>query len=140
MLYRLSFKAVRLDTLIWDKLTSALTENGASDALIETVVPLFALVGHLCIFIVVTSVGKISLNLVASTNACPHLLFPFQFFDFVFLYSFFSLRSMNTALTPMWVIQQCVLQITIIMRNSGTSEAMSKVDLRRARTVPQPVP
>ena len=67
---------------------------------------------HLCVFILVTAFGKMTVNLVATTNACPHLIFPFQFFDFVFLYSFFSLRTMHSALTTSWVLQQVLCSLT----------------------------
>jgi len=126
VLYRLSFKAARIDSFIWNGLDTLFVRWGFERAIIDQVVPLLSLVGHLSIFIVVTAIGKLSLNLVATTNACPHLLFPFQFFDFVFLYSFFSLRTMNVPITAQWVVQQCVLQITIIMRNSGYQEAITK--------------
>jgi len=93
-------------------------------ALVQTFVPLLTMIIHLSIFIMVTSFGKLSLELVATPNACAHLLFPFQFFDFVFLYSFFTLRSMDTPLTISWVLQQIVLQINIVLRNSGTTEVL----------------
>jgi len=92
--------------------------------LVQTFVPLLTMIIHLSIFIMVTSFGKLSLELVATPNACAHLLFPFQFFDFVFLYSFFTLRSMDTPLTISWVLQQIVLQINIVLRNSGTTEVL----------------
>jgi len=124
-------------------------------ALVQTFVPLLTMIIHLSIFIMVTSFGKLSLELVATPNACAHLLFPFQFFDFVFLYSFFTLRSMDTPLTISWVLQQIVLQVSspllsipptsltslsspqlilgppflllqinIVLRNSGTTEVL----------------
>ena len=124
-------------------------------ALVQTFVPLLTMIVHLSIFIMVTSFGKLSLELVATPNACAHLLFPFQFFDFVFLYSFFTLRSMDTPLTISWVLQQIVLQVSspllsipptsltslsspqlilgppflllqinIVLRNSGTTEVL----------------
>jgi hypothetical protein len=123
--------------------------------LVQTFVPLLTMIIHLSIFIMVTSFGKLSLELVATPNACAHLLFPFQFFDFVFLYSFFTLRSMDTPLTISWVLQQIVLQVSspllsipptsltslsspqlilgppflllqinIVLRNSGTTEVL----------------
>ena len=123
--------------------------------LVQTFVPLLTMIVHLSIFIMVTSFGKLSLELVATPNACAHLLFPFQFFDFVFLYSFFTLRSMDTPLTISWVMQQIVLQVSspllcippttltslsspqlilgppflllqinIVLRNSGTTEVL----------------
>ena len=64
------------------------------------------------LFITVTMLGKLSLTLVATKNACTHLLFPFQFFDFLFLYVFFSLRSIGDGVTVGWVTQQCLLQLT----------------------------
>ena len=81
---------------------------------------------HLSLFIGVTAIGKISLNLVATTNACPHLIFPFQFFDFAFLYSFFSLRSIEYPVTSTWIAQQLLLQVNIVARNSGFTDAMTK--------------
>ena len=117
VLYHAAFKASRLDSFIWKRL-----EDGGMPS---DLVPTVTMVIHLCLFILVTSVGKMSLNVVATTNACPHLLFPFQFFDFVFLYSFFSLRGVETFVTPGWIIQQVILQISVVLRNSGTTEALT---------------
>ena len=137
VLYRACTKAARIDGYIWDELTEALepyrnlTEatSGSFESdidLVATAVPLLTMCFHLAIFIGVTALGKMSLNLVATTNACPHLLFPFQFFDFVFLYSFFSLRSMNLPLESSWIAQQILLQVNIVFRNSGTTDALTK--------------
>jgi hypothetical protein len=116
VLYHAAFKASRLDSFIWKRL-----EDGGMPS---DWVPTVTMVIHLCLFILVTSVGKMSLNVVATTNACPHLLFPFQFFDFVFLYSFFSLRGVETFVTPGWITQQVILQISVVLRNSGTTDAL----------------
>jgi len=133
VLYRLSLKATEIDVWMWDELELALpgllpTNSSLGDVqyLVDTSVPLIVMTGHLTIFIAVTSIAKIALNLVATTNACPHLLFPFQFFDFVFLYSFFSIRSMGVAVTPVWIMMQVLLQFTVVLRNSGTNDALTQ--------------
>ena len=133
VLYRMAFKAALIDRFVWDRLEEGL-EGWRNSSLatsygvdpVTTAVPLLTMSIHLCVFILVTAFGKMTVNLVATTNACPHLIFPFQFFDFVFLYSFFSLRTMHSALTTSWVLQQVILQFNIVMRNSGTTDALTK--------------
>jgi hypothetical protein len=86
VLYRLSFRAARIDAYIWDELSATLPSmiGNTTDANVEeTVVPILTMSCHLAIFIFVTTIAKTMLNLVATTNVCAHLLFPFQFFDFV---------------------------------------------------------
>ena len=91
---------------------------------------MIVMVIHIVLFTIVTGFGKSSLNLVASPNTCPHLLFPFQFFDACFNYSFFNMRTIDTALDSSWIILQVVLQIYIVIRDSGTLEALLKKYLK----------
>jgi hypothetical protein len=99
--------------------------------IVELVTPLATMAFHLGIFVVVTALGKASLNLVAAPNACPHLVFPFQFFDFVYIYSFFALRNMDQPLELAWILQQALLQFHIILRNAGIIDAFMKRYLAR---------
>ena len=69
----------------------------------------------------------ISLQMVATRNACSHLLFPFQFFDLAFLYAFFSIRTATSPPTLSWVVQQLLLQINIVLRNSGYAHALVRL-------------
>lgn len=88
VLFRLSFKAVEIDSLVLRLLEDAfirrdptnLTGSSADDGegIVDVVVPTIALVCHLAIFVVVTGLGKQTLTLVSMPNACPHLIFPFQ--------------------------------------------------------------
>ena len=126
VLYRLGMRAASIDVVVWNNLTLAFQHFDVSAYNIDLAVPLLTMSAHLGIFILVTTFGKISLNIVASPNTCPHLIFPFQFFDFVFLYSFFSLRSMGTPITASWISQQVLLQVNIVFRNSGTTDAFMK--------------
>lgn len=72
----------------------------------EQLTPIVTMIAHFSIFILVTMLGKLSLTLVATKNCCVHLLFPFQFFDFLFLYVFFTIRAVDKPITTTWVIQQ----------------------------------
>ena len=58
------------------------------------------MVCHFVIYLSVTAIGKETLSVVATTNAAHHLLFPFQLFDFLFLYAFFSLRTAKEGCAP----------------------------------------
>ena len=142
VLFRVGMKAVVIDKFVWDYLTATLSANAETAARlsgleldsiaasVDVGVSLLTMSAHILIFMVVTTFGKLSLNLVATPNACPHLLFPFQFFDFVFLYSFFNLRSIGS-ITLSWVLMQIVLQTNVILRNSGTTDALMQRYLRR---------
>ena len=126
VLYRISYRAAQIDTLLLEKSESLLANQGYDD-IAAKYAPMLTMVGHFVIFIAVTALGKLSLTLVSTKNACTHLLFPFQFFDFIFLYVFFSLRNIQDGpfgLDPLnWALQQCMLQVNIILRNSGTTDA-----------------
>ena len=123
-LYRLSFQAAQIDSLVLQRLTFVLQDAnvGSFSALVNPIT--LTMICHFALFITVTMLGKLSLTLVSTKNACTHLLFPFQFFDFLFLYVFFSLRSVEDDLTWSWGLQQAFLQINIMMRNSGTTDAL----------------
>ena len=145
MLYPLSFKAAVIDRIIWDFLAwfigeymeSACSGNATATCMEESeplygynaedIIALVTLCCHFALYISVTSVGMISLQMVATRNACSHLLFPFQFFDLAFLYAFFSIRTATSAPTLSWVVQQVLLQINIVLRNSGYAHALVKL-------------
>ena len=86
--------------------------------------------GHFAIFLFVTAVGKMSLTLVSTNHASLHLLFPFQMFDFLFLYSFFTVRSVKYEVNWLTVLTQIALQVNIIGRNSGYTDAFVRRYLR----------
>jgi len=159
VVYRLNFRMAFIDVIIWDSIHEALTDLdgyfalasnttavaiAANTTLIDveevtlraavgpatTLTPMIVMVIHIFLFTIVTGFGKSSLNLVASPNTCPHLLFPFQFFDACFNYSFFNMRTIDTALDSSWIILQVVLQIYIVIRDSGTLEALLKKYLK----------
>ena len=134
VVYRLNFRMAFIDVLIWDSIYEALTDlDGSLVAAIgpaTMLTPMIVMVIHIVLFTIVTGFGKSSLNLVASPNTCPHLLFPFQFFDACFNYSFFNMRTIDTALDISWIILQVVLQIYVVIRDSGTLEALLKKYLK----------
>ena len=159
VVYRLNFRMAFIDVIIWDSIHEALTDLdgyfalasnttavaiAANTTLIDveevtlraavgpatTLTPMIVMVIHIFLFTIVIGFGKSSLNLVASPNTCPHLLFPFQFFDACFNYSFFNMRTIDTALDSSWIILQVVLQIYIVIRDSGTLEALLKKYLK----------
>jgi len=128
VLGRLATRAATIDAWVFFELDAAFTPYGIVGGIdvAEIAAPLFAMIVHLLLFMFVTLLAKFTVTLVATNNACPHLIFPFQFFDFVFVYSFFSLRSSHTDISSSWLAQQIVLQINIIMRNSGTTDGLIK--------------
>ena len=137
VLFRVGSKAVVINTYVWDYLTDYFTRSsgelgsivGAAgvpltyDATVAIAVSLLTMTVHILIFICVTTFGKLTLDMVATPNACPHLIFPFQFFDYVFLYSFFNLRDIGS-ITASWVLTQVLVQVNVILRNSGTNDAI----------------
>ena len=46
--------------------------------------------------------------------------------DFIFLYTFFTIRTTRAGITTTWVAQQVLLQGNIILRNSGASDALAR--------------
>jgi hypothetical protein len=135
VLYKLAFRASQIDSIVLRLVTDQLEKSfGYEDGSGSSVATTITMVCHFILFIFVTSLGKISLTLVSTKNACAHLLFPFQFFDFIFLYVFFSLRTVATRDATswlFWIVQQCLLQGNIILRNSGTTDALIKRHLGR---------
>jgi len=130
VLYRLSLRAAEIDSRVWNACEDAFARYEADGMLrgvtAEQLTPIVTMIAHFSIFILVTMLGKLSLTLVATKNCCVHLLFPFQFFDFLFLYVFFTIRAVDKPITTTWVIQQVLLQVNIVMRNSGTTDALLK--------------
>lgn len=129
VLYRLSFRAAIVDNYFLQQINSGLdrvvtTYDAAAAYDLQSYAPTFCMVAHFAIFILVTALGKLALQLVATKNACAHLLYPFQFFDFIFLYVFFSLRDCGKELNSTWLVQQVLLQANILLRNSGTTDAI----------------
>ena len=131
VLYRLSHRAIQVDIVIWENLEwallsatdrfSASLEGGIN---LATLVPVLAMVCHFFIFSLVSLFGALALRLAAVRHACVHLLFYFQFFDIFFVYVFFNLRSASVAVTPTWVIMQVIMQVWVVLRNSGTNDAL----------------
>ena len=124
VLYQIGFKAVDIDKLVWDQTRDFLLASSVSMTTADIAVPLIGMTVHLTLFIIVTTLAFMALALIASPNACPHLLFPFQFFDFIFLHAFFNLRSAGSAITVSYVLQQLLFQLNVIFRNSGTLDAL----------------
>lgn len=205
-LYRLAFRAARFDSYTLEKIETGLEFLDATYGYsYHSYAPTICMVAHFAIFILVTVMGKLSLQLVSTKNACAHLLFPFQFvsghartasfslssvatqgviipvpssshrphgwprgwpraptalcpcphsrgpldlppnlplspstsspassqFDFIFLYVFFSLRDVSQNITSIWILQQILLQGNILLRNSGTMDALLNRQLGR---------
>ena len=76
VLYKLGFNAASIDSQLLINIEDGLEyyemEGFAFDAIT------ICMICHFIIFITVTSLGKISLRLISTNNACAHLLFPFQ--------------------------------------------------------------
>ena len=49
-----------------------------------------------------------------------------QFFDFISVYSFFGLRTAASPITFVWVAMQVLVQVNVIVRNSGTADALAQ--------------
>ena len=146
VLYRLALRAATIDRQIYlyllgvrpedcdvfestNTTSSRITGYACSvshDSWESTWVPLITMVCHFVIFITVTAMGKLSLTMVATKNAATHLLFPFQMFDYLFLYAFFSLRWASSGVQMNWLAQQLLMQIFFVMRNAGINAAMGR--------------
>ena len=74
----------------------------------------------------ILALAKGVLYLVAAPNTRAPYLFPFQFFDFLFAYAFFGLRSAKYRVTASWIAVQLLIQVSVIARNSGTLEAVTR--------------
>ena len=131
VLYRMATRAAYVDILIHQEASKliASTEEIPS-SLQEQSAELATMCGHFAIFLFVTAVGKMSLTLVSTNHASLHLLFPFQMFDFLFLYSFFTVRSVKYEVNWLTVLTQIALQVNIIGRNSGYTDAFVRRYLR----------
>ena len=139
VLYILPFEAVGLDALLWERLSVGLEgafnithgENILDDVAarqdhfaIDYLLPLTVMCLHFVIFGVVTSSVEVNLQLLATKNVLPHLLFPLQFFEMAFVYTFFTLRTYaKTGIDGVWVVSQILLQGLIIFRNSSYQDA-----------------
>ena len=126
VLYRLCFVAAKVDSIIFAELRE---RYGTESAL----PPIGALAFHYTLYMSVTAIGGQALNLVATRNGCVHLMFFFQFFDFFFVYVFFNTRSIEAdgGITGIWILQQCLMQVIVFLRNSGTFDAITRLVLRR---------
>lgn len=129
VLYRISFRAALVDNYFFSIISSGLNyieeaSTTASAYGLATYAPSFCMLAHFAIFILVTALGKLALQMVSTMNACAHLLYPFQFFDFIFLYVFFSLRDCGSDLNSTWLVMQVLLQTNILLRNSGYTDAL----------------
>ena len=143
VLYRLALRAAAINTQVWALLMdipiAEITGVGGSieDGLgVESgyvnavtwysmAVPSLTMCCHYALFLTVTWLGKVTLEMVATKNACIHLLFPFQTFDYLFLYAFFSLRYSSYGVSVSWVAQQVLLQSLLVLRNSGVGVALA---------------
>ena len=126
VLYRLCFVATKLGALILFELQE---RYGTESAL----PPIGAMTFHYALYTSVTAIGGLTLSLVATKNACVHLMFFFQFFDFFFVYIFFNLRSINAdaGITVTWFFQQVLMQAVVCLRNSGTTDALTRIALEK---------
>ena len=123
VLYRMAFKGKDLDATFYTLIRNSDFAQSLGSAG-ENVAVTGTMVCHFAIFILVTALGKMTLSLVSAKNASLHLLFPFQMFDFLFLYVFFAMRTVKVAPDAFWVVQQIVLQVNIVGRNSGITDAI----------------
>ena len=117
-----------MDIVIWATLEAQLARYSTSvigDKLnLATLVPLVAMIAHFAIFSVVTLLGSLTLRLASVRHACVHLMFFFQFFDALFLYVLFNLRAASHSITPTWALMQVLMQVWVVLRNSGTNDAL----------------
>eukprot|EP00325_Prymnesiales_sp_UTEX-LB-985_P025855 CAMPEP_0174720858 /NCGR_PEP_ID=MMETSP1094-20130205/34695_1 /TAXON_ID=156173 /ORGANISM="Chrysochromulina brevifilum, Strain UTEX LB 985" /LENGTH=236 /DNA_ID=CAMNT_0015921427 /DNA_START=276 /DNA_END=983 /DNA_ORIENTATION=+ len=88
---------------------------------------------HLIVFMLLNVLARLTLVTLATSNTFSQFLFPFQFFDCVFIYTFFSLRTAPDQIGSVWVVQIALLQLHTVLRNSGTYVGLSLLMLRMLR-------
>ena len=135
VLYRLSHRATQVDSFMWNFLDDAIGGLPGDFLDSRTLVPLLTMVCHFIVFMTVTVLGVMTLRIAAVHNSCVHLLFYFQFFDHFFLYVFFGLRSITNPMSPVWLVQQLLLQVFVFLRNSGTTDALISRFLKTGGTL-----
>ena len=130
VLYPVAYRAVDFDNWVWQAL-QGVTGNLMGIADLTSVVVMLI---HIALFTVILTTAKLALYFVAAPNTRPEYLFPFQFFDFIFAYAFFGLRSATSDATSsewlVWVSVQLLVQVNVFLRNSGTVEALTRRSLR----------
>ena len=96
-------------------------------------VSLFVFVVHMLVFTLIHQLAKLTLVVIATNNTFSQFLFPFQFFDCVFIYTFFSLRTFTEDVGGTWLASIALLQINLVLRSSGTYMAFGLLVLRKLK-------
>ena len=125
VLYPVCHRAVAFDQFVWTRLEPTFAHFG-----VEESIGIAVLVVHIGLFNAILAFAKLNLTLISAPNTCAQYLFPFQLFDFLFAYAFFGLRTAADRVTPVWVSVQLLIQINVVLRNSGTMEALINKGLR----------
>ena len=124
-LYRVSYRAAAFSI----GCQSLLNRHFESD---PTLAALLAQLAHQLCFTSIHALAKLTLQLVGIQNAFAHLLFPFHFFDVASNYAFFAIRdTFRDGFTTAWGASVALLQVNIILRNSGTWDGLVAILLRR---------
>lgn len=71
--------------------------------------------------------AKMVLSLMAMPKSFPQLLFPFQIFNSLFIYVFFSVNEFSASISGQWFLNIILVEINIILRNSGTYLALFRI-------------
>jgi hypothetical protein len=75
--------------------------------------------------------GPSPLSCAVTSLTAPSPLSHAEFFDCVFIYTFFSLRTFTEDVGNYWLLQMAMLQINTVLRNSGTYVALGNLALQR---------
>ena len=85
--------------------------------------------------IVIHQLGQKALALATFTNFFPHLLFPLHFFDFALYYSLVA-APLYISWSARFVVSALLLQLNIVLKNSGTYEGLLSKLRREVFKVP----
>jgi hypothetical protein len=120
-LYRVSYRAAAF-SIGCQKFFSTFLAND------PTLAALLSQLLHQICFTSIHLLAKLTLQLVGIQNAFAHLLFPFHFFDVASNYAFFAIRdTFRDGFTTAWGASTALLQLHIIMRNSGTWDGVFNI-------------
>lgn len=135
-LYTVAYRAKAFSFYITGAYAKNLPPNSAYAA------PLLGQLTHQTCFTLIASFARLTLGLAGMENCFAHHLFPFHFFDVASNYAFFSIQYMRSNLGDTlsdgsWLLSVAMLQVNIILRNSGTYDGSSIALLRKLRLLPK---
>ena len=130
VLFPSTYNVVEFDTWMYNVLVDTLAGESAGVIRVggnrfsaATLAPSVGLLVHLIIMLALLTLAKQTLKLVAAANTRAYFLFPLQFFDSLWVATFFNLRSITKRTPLSWVLMQLLGSIFTFCRNSGIEYA-----------------